>query len=90
MRIAWTDDGNYHRAYLTKPIKLALMDFGGTPSMFLVRDLGYIKQHHTHFAGSLYGSVSDAPTKTFDTLDEAKHYIEDYATAGIMGRLLDM
>ncbi len=82
------EDGTYAylRCHLNNSIRVMVKDWGGGRSPLVINQVGYVKvlDHGRNFHANLYGSVSDAMPRSFRTLEEAKQYVEDNATAGLV------
>jgi hypothetical protein len=86
MKFDWMDCGSgYYRCTTDKPVKIKVLKFGGTGMQYAtVTDMGYIMRVAGQYRGNIYGSVNpDAPQKDFNTIDAAKRYVEEQATAGL-------
>lgn len=91
MKFVWeegafaTSVGNYYRCHLTKPIRVPMSDWDGGKNKVLVNQVGYVKfTEHGTFHANIYGSISKQMPMSFDTLAEAKRYVEDHATTGLV------
>ena len=82
MKFDWMDCGSgYFRCALDKPVVITI-NHGAEQAK--VTDMGYIMRVNGLYQGNIYGSINpDAPSEGFDTIDEAKRYVEGQATAGI-------
>jgi len=85
MKFDWMDCGSgYFRCTTDKPVKVKLVEFSGHIHPTSVTDMGYIMRVAGQYRGNIYGSVNpDAPQKDFNTIDAAKRYVEEQATAGL-------
>ena len=80
---------NYYRCHLEKSIKVPTKDWSGSKHHVMVNQVGYIKAtEHGTFHANIYGSISGSMPMSFSTLDEAKRYVEDHATAGLVAKKL--
>ena len=76
---------NYYRCHLAKSVMVSMMDWDGSKQPVVVKQVGYVKAtDHGTFHASIYGSVSKQPPASFTSLDEAKRYVEDHATTGLV------
>ena len=81
---------NYYRCHLEKSVRVSVRDWGGSKNSVIVNQVGYVKVNahpvtkYGSFHAHLYGSVSDAMPRSFRTLEEAKQYVEDNATTGMV------
>lgn len=86
------EDGTYAylRCHLNNSIRVMVKDWGGGRSPLVINQVGYVKvnKHPVNkygtFHAHLYSSISDAMPRSFRTLEEAKQYVEDNATTGLV------
>ena len=85
MKFDWMDCGSgYFRCATDKPVKINAKTFSGHYNATRVTDMGYIMRVNGLYQGCVYGSVNpDAPAEDFDTIDEAKRYVEEQAMVGL-------
>ena len=70
-------------------MRVPTKDWSGSKHHVIVNQVGYIKAtDHGTFHANIYGSISGAMPMSFSTLDEAKRYVEDHATAGLVAKKL--
>jgi hypothetical protein len=75
----------YHRCHLANSIRVHMKGWNGSKQSVVVNQVGYIKvTEHGTFHANVYGSISKQPPASFDTLDEAKQYVEAHATTGLV------
>jgi hypothetical protein len=90
MNFIWDDGataqtGIYYRCHLEKSVRVSVRDWGGSKNSVLVNQVGYVKvTEHGAFHANIYGSISKQPPASFTSLDEAKAYVEDHATTGLV------
>ena len=85
MKFDWMDCGSgYYRCATDKPVTIKTLEFGSIMRNARVTDMGYVIRMAGAYEGSIYGSVNPgAPPMGFDTLDEAKRYVEEQALIGL-------
>ena len=82
---ATAPSGAYHRCHLAKPMRVPLKDWNGSKHNSMVNQVGYVKAtEHGTFHANIVGSISKQPPASFTSLDEAKAYVEDHATTGLV------
>jgi hypothetical protein len=82
---ATAPSGAYHRCHLAKPMRVPLKDWNGSKHNAMVNQVGYVKAtEHGTFHANIFGSISKQMPMSFDTLAEAKRYVEDHATTGLV------
>jgi hypothetical protein len=82
---ATTSRGGYHRCHLTESTLVHMKGWNGSKQSVAVNQVGYIEvTEHGAFHASVYRSISDAMPMSFSTLDEAKRYVEEHATTGLV------
>ena len=80
---------HYHRCHLANSIRVHMKGWNGSKQSVVLNQVGYIKvTEHGTFHANIYGSISDAMPMSFGTLAEAKRYVEDHATAGLVAKKL--
>ena len=80
---------HYHRCHLANSIRVHMKGWNGSKQSVVVNQVGYIKAtEHGTFHANIYGSISDAMPMSFNTLAEAKRYVEDHATVGLVAKNL--
>jgi hypothetical protein len=76
---------HYYRCHLAKSIRIHMKGWNGSKQSVVVNQVGYIKvTDHGTFHANIYGSISKLPPASFTSLDEAKAYVEDHATTGLV------
>jgi hypothetical protein len=76
---------NYYRCHLAKPMRVPLKDWNGSKHNSMVNQVGYVKAtEHGTFHANIFGSISKQMPMSFNTLAEAKRYVEDHATTGLV------
>lgn len=85
MKFDWMDCGSgYFRCATDRPVPIKTLEFGGNMRNAAVTDMGYIMRINGLYRGHTYGTVHpDAPAEDFDTIDEAKRYVEQQAMVGL-------
>lgn len=86
------EDGShaYLRCHLNNSIRVMVKDWGDGKIPLVINQVGYINVNahpvtkYGSFHANLYSSVSDAMPRSFRTLEEAKQYVEDNATTGLV------
>jgi hypothetical protein len=86
------EDGTYAylRCHLNNSILVMAKDWGCGRSPLVINQVGYVQVNahpvtkYGSFHANLYSSVSDAMPRSFRTLEEAKQYVEDNATTGLV------
>ena len=82
---ALTPHAGYYRCHLAKSIRVHMKGWNGSKHSVAVNQVGYIKvTEHGTFHANIYGSISKLPPASFTSLDEAKRYVEDHATTGLV------
>lgn len=82
---ATAPSGAYHRCHLAKPMRVPLKDWNGSKHNAMVNQVGYVKAtEHGTFHANIFGSISKQMPMSFNTLVEAKQYVEDHATTGLV------
>jgi hypothetical protein len=82
---ATAPSGSYHRCHLTKSMRVSLKDCNGSKHNAVVNQVGYVKAtDHGTFHANIFGSISKQMPMSFNTLAEAKRYVEDHATTGLV------
>jgi hypothetical protein len=90
MNFIWEDGvstphGGYYRCHLTESIRIHMKGWNGSKQSVVVNQVGYIKvTEHGTFHANVYGSISKQMPMSFNTLVEAKQYVEDHATTGLV------
>jgi hypothetical protein len=76
---------HYYRCHLTESTRVHMKGWNGSKQSVVVNQVGYIKvTDHGTFHANIYGSISKLPPASFTSLDEAKAYVEDHATTGLV------
>lgn len=85
MKFEWMDCGSgYSRCTTDKLVTINTFEFGGAKSTARVSDMGYITHRGGKYHGHIYGSVNqDAMPKSFNTLEDAKRYVEEQSILGL-------
>lgn len=76
---------HYYRCHLTESIRIHMKGWNGSKQSVVVNQVGYIKvTDHGTFHANVYGSISKQMPMSFNTLVEAKRYVEAHATTGLV------
>jgi hypothetical protein len=83
MRFIWENGEVYLRCTITPKVRIRTYDWADENKYVHVDAVGYIKVHADSYEANIYGTVSPAPPKRFDTLEEAKAYVEEQSLIGL-------
>jgi hypothetical protein len=62
-----------------------MKDWSGSTHNAMVNQVGYVKAtEHGAFHANIFGSISKQMPMSFSTLAQAKQYVEDHATTGLV------
>ena len=76
---------NYYRCHLNKSVRVSMKDWSGSNHNAVVNQVGYVKAtEHGAFHANIFGGISKQPPASFSTLAQAKQYVEDHATTGLV------
>jgi hypothetical protein len=83
MKIVWDNGQTYCRAVITPKVRITAREWGGTTKPLWVDAVGFVRIRNTWYEGHIYSIVSEAHPKVFDTMDQAKRYVEEQALLGL-------
>lgn len=83
MRFIWENGEVYLRCTITPKVRIKTREWEDRIKPYWVDAVGYIKVNYGEYEANIYGTVSPAPPKRFDTLEEAKAYVEEQSLIGL-------
>jgi hypothetical protein len=83
MNFKWDNGEVYCRCTITPKVLISTTEFSGETRPIWVDAVGFVRVRMDGYEGNIYGTVSPIAPKRFDTLEEAKVYVEEQSLIGL-------
>ncbi len=84
MKFIWENGFAYCRCTITPKVRITTREWGGETKPLWVDSVGFVRIREVDgYEGHIYGTVSPAHPKTFDTIEQAKAYVEEQSLIGL-------
>lgn len=83
MKFIWESGEVYCRCTVRPKVRIKTKEWDGNFVPLLVDSVGFVRVHTDGYEGHIYGTVSPVHPKTFDTIEEAKAYVEEQSLIGL-------
>lgn len=83
MRFIWGNGVAYCRCVITPKVRITTREWGGETKPLWVDAVGFVKINADCYEGHIYGTVSPAHPRRFDTIEQAKAYVEEQSLIGL-------
>ena len=83
MKFKWENGEVYCRCTIKPHVRITTTEWGGHTKPLWVDAVGFVRVRMEGCEGHIYGTVSPAHPKSFDTLEEAKAYVEEQSLIGL-------
>ena len=90
MRFIWEHGEVYLRCVITPKVRIKTREWEDRIKPYWVDAVGYIKVNYGEYEANIYGTVSPVAPKRFDTLEQAKAYVEEQSLIGLAVNKLTM
>jgi len=90
MNFKWDNGEVYCRCTITPKVLISTTEFSGETRPLWVDAVGFVRVRMDAYEGHIYGTVSPIHSKSFDTLGEAKAYVEEQSIIGLTVNKLTM
>lgn len=82
-RFIWENGFAYCRCTITPKVRIKTKEWDGNFVPIWAESVGFVRIRTDGYEGHIYGTVSPVAPKTFDTIDQAKAYVEEQSLIGL-------
>ena len=83
LNFIWENGEVYCRCTVRPKVRIKTKEWDGNFVPLLVDSVGFVRVRMDGYEGHLYGTVSPVHPKLFDTMEEAKAYVEEQSLIGL-------
>lgn len=83
MRFIWDNGKVYCRCGAASKVRITSRTWDDAPAPRWIEAVGFVRIRTDAYEGHIYGTVSPAHPKSFDTMEAAKAYVEEQSLIGL-------
>ncbi len=83
MNFIWENGEVYCRCTIRPKVRIKTREWDGNLVPLWVDSVGFVRVRMDGYEGHIYGTVSPAHPKSFDTIEQAKAYVEEQSLVGL-------
>jgi len=90
LNFSWENGEVYSRCTVHPKVRIITREWNSETKPLLVDSVGFVRVRMDGHEGHIYGTVSPAHPKSFDTIEQAKAYVEEQSLIGLTVNKLTM